>query len=570
MESGAVLTTIENSPELQDVLAAFAGKHDVHSVGESLVPFAESGNQISIAAIVALRQVFRLRDGRLLAKPHWIDENTGELSVETALDLPALQALIEASNASPLLAGHIGHLLWSVAPSKVSAGAANGAIEGLKVLAGDASIEPAKRYQFAVQLFHLARRRSNDVGREHALSSLRVALDEAALDAATQANGFILIAEQLFSLGYDRAWLAERLTLMLPALKQDPGPRQQVAILLARCSPLERAAVITAELNLELAEAEAQRGFRRQDTLNRILQVAREHGLRDCAGAASKQLAAISVADYDLKEHIIDYTLPDEEFARAEATFELFRDGNPEVELWRRWAGLFPPFVPIHQRDPNPFRLADAIATLQLISPHGHVMFQPDTPDEVALFRFMESDLQHLQYIFATHTQPASAVLFFRPDMIAILHCLIDASPLFSEKGKMRLHSAVIAFKARDWDGVADTLPTIETGFRSIADSLGISIYVPNGNANMFKTLGGLLSEISSQKPELQRLSQFWKFVLTEQLGLNVRNEYAHGIDESPGDFLATCLMQIYVQLLCVTTGIQDCNPDTTTRLGQA
>ncbi len=138
-----------------------------------------------------------------------------------------------------------------------------------------------------------------------------------------------------------------------------------------------------------------------------------------------------------------------------------------------------------------------------------------------------------------------------RPDALASFRDAANRSPLLTDKGKSRANKAIDSYLAEDWDGVSDTLPTIENAIRTLCLASGINIYSPAGGANEFKTLGGLLVDLAtSPEPDVRRFAEYWRFALTDSLGLNIRNDYLHGLDENASQMTATVIMQIYMQLV--------------------
>ncbi len=60
----------------------------------------------------------------------------------------------------------------------------------------------------------------------------------------------------------------------------------------------------------------------------------------------------------------------------------------------------------------------------------------------------------------------------------------------------------------------------------------------------------------------MRRMAEYWRFALTDTLGLNIRNNYLHGLEEDATQMHATVIMQIYTQLITFVTSDNESDDD--------
>ncbi len=324
-------------------------------------------------------------------------------------------------------------------------------------------------------------------------------------------------------------------------------------------TPEARAAVAGDEIARLIADAASQSGFLRETTLRRALTLARQSGQRVQAGEVSTLLAAISPDEYDFKVFEHDFTIPGDE---VRAVLAPFQPGQDPHRGFARLGLLIPKFLPADQRPERPLSVADLLATPVNISSHGHAEYSPSTEAQRATYRSRQEDMMEFQVHYNFILQGLRDMLA-RPDALAEFRDKIDSSALLSDKGKRRAHKALDAYIAEDWDSVADTLPTIEAAIRTLCLGSGINIYAPAGDANEFKALGGLLLDLETLgDDDMRRMAEYWRFALTDTLGLNIRNNYLHGLEEDATQMHATVIMQIYTQLITFVTSDNESDDD--------
>lgn len=314
----------------------------------------------------------------------------------------------------------------------------------------------------------------------------------------------------------------------------------------------ERVAVADAEITRLLADAVAQPGYLKENTLRRAMALARSSGLRDRAGDVSAQLADITPDDYDFKafDHTISFS-GDE----IRGMLGAYQPGQDIRTGFLTLGSRFPRFLPAHQRTNVGVSAIEQIATPALVSRHGHTEHVAVTEEQRLAYRLRREDNMEfqIQYPFISE---GMRLMLDQPDGLAAFREAIERSPLLSDKGKQRAHKALDAYVANDWDTVSDTLPTIEAAIRMLCGSSGINVYAPAGEANEFKTLGGLLMDLATADDEqARRFAEYWRFALVDRLGLNIRNDYLHGLQEDATQMTATVILHIYAQLVFFISG---------------
>lgn len=550
------------STELDDAIASISGLSDSELVIAALGRLAEGGNISAASIATGFAQRFALYEGDQLVTPYWRWRYQPEETTIGDLNLDLLAGAASHSGASDFLRGHVGHLLWSLAPSGDLVQTARDAVAALLRLAVDNEVAASQRSQFAVQAHYLAKRLKDLPAQQNAVQALNDVLT-GLLTSSDEPGTFLRTAAQLRRLAGKSASLTEMLAEAINTYASNSLLREQLVMLLASSVSNQRALEeLGAEVSRLLDEAAGQPGFLREETIRRALRLARTSGLKELAGKASTALASMRPEDFDFKEHEIPVSIQGEERTGLRDLHSQFASDPDVFSMWATWCAQFPPFVPHESREPYQPSLADQIATITVVSPGGHVIFQPRTPEELQTYRFKEDDGRYLSLIYGFITGPGLSVLLSRPDMLDELERLIDVSTLFSTKGKARIRRALAAFRAGDWDGVLDCIPTIETAVRRLAVSVDVSIYSPNGSANVFKTLGGLLADLKQGLDTgPARFVDFWEYCLTDQLGMNIRNDYLHGIEEEGSQYSATMVFQIFVQLLLIVP-ISDAEPE--------
>lgn len=542
------------------------GRTSTHSVeiASTLAPLAkENDSPAGRALLWAFQQQLQLGDHGKLLMPFWKDRYGGGETKMPPEHREALLLAVASPRASIFVRGHLGSLLWRIAPGRDVLAVADAAIDALLEIGTDTTIQPMERYGHLVAAVDLAKRRKDDARFASTLHALLALADEVlGLGTDDQQPGTLMLTiEHYLLLGGDDVQAIPRLEAAITTFAGHSHARQDIAAMLVSLvgTPEARAAVAGDEIARLIADAASQSGFLRETTLRRALTLARQSGQRVQAGEVSTLLAAISPDEYDFKVFEHDFTIPGDE---VRAVLAPFQPGQDPHRGFARLGLLIPKFLPADQRPERPLSVADLLATPVNISSHGHAEYSPSTEAQRATYRSRQEDMMEFQVHYNFILQGLRDMLA-RPDALAEFRDKIDSSALLSDKGKRRAHKALDAYIAEDWDSVADTLPTIEAAIRTLCLGSGINIYAPAGDANEFKALGGLLLDLETLgDDDMRRMAEYWRFALTDTLGLNIRNNYLHGLEEDATQMHATVIMQIYTQLITFVTSDNESDDD--------
>lgn len=491
-------------------------------------------------------------DSNKLTKPKWVNQMDGQPFDQATVDWDILLSATQHERASRFVHGRIGHLIWDYKPSKSNLVIAGNAISALLQLAADTSIHSLARITFASEAAWLARTLKRDQSTQEALDQFMTIADLAIAAASTpnsQPGVLMKAVEYFLAFQGEKEVAATRLQLGILAYSSYGHIRTDIVqMLISISSPEEKAAIAGIEVDHILSDASEEDGLRREHYARQALDLARKFGLKEAQGKAAAVLGAIKPHDYGLTTVESSIPLPPEEIAR----FKQLREDLATKDIdwaWELWSELFPPLIPHGERLEPIMGAVDAIVTHATISEQGHVVSSSVTPEQKITRRHYENDRRHYEYLYQFAIGPGLQTLLGRPESLGKINSQVAQSSLFSNKGKARILKAFASFKDCDWDSVADTIPTIEAAIRKLAFTLGISPYSPAGDANQFKTLGGLIGDVTPHLPD-SRDGRFWAFALTEGFGYNFRNDYLHGINEEPTQFDATLVLQIFAQLL--------------------
>lgn len=511
----------------------------------------ESPTPSGTALLWAFQQLLRLSEGNKTVSPFWIDRYGDGPSRMPTEHRDALIAAAASDHASVLVRAHLGHLVWSTSPGGDVLAISDAGVDAFLELSQDHTTVPYDRYCLLVAAVDLASRRRDDTRKQLGLRAFLQLVDEVlALGPEDEQPGTVMLTIGHFLLlGGDRDDAQSRLEAAIDVFASHSHARQDIAGMLAglAATPEEGAGIADAEITRLLADAESQPGFLKENTLRRAMSLARSSGLRERAGEVSVQLAAITPDDYDLKSFTHTYTLSGDEIRGMLAAYQ---PGQPIRTGFLTLGSRFPRFLPADERGEFPISVMEQIATPSLISGHGHTEHVASSEAQRLTYRYRREDMMEfqIQYPFILD---GLRLMLDQSDGLAEFRSAIDGSPVLSDKGKRRAHKALDAYLAEDWDAVSDTLPTIESAIRMLCVSSGINIYAPAGDANEFKALGGLFVDLAnSQDDQARRFAEYWRFSLTDRLGLNIRNDYLHGLQEDATQMTATVIMHIYSQLV--------------------
>jgi hypothetical protein len=527
-------------------------RHREEAVSALLAGLRTTETAEAIALVRGFSQSIRFYDDdESLSRPYWQQQYEGGRTDPRELDFEVLVEAARSAAAGTLVRAHIGNLIFAFRTNQTQIGTASA--DAYLQLAEDAQIERIEQYTLAAAAYHLASRLGDDSRKEAARARLLAIVDEALAVAPEHLEGGTVLRslEYFLFCGGARTEADARLRLAIPLFQADWHLRRELALLLGSLQDTKEAAdaIIADQLRELIVEAGTREAFLKEALLRQVLATARAQGLRDVAGEASSALAQIRPEDYDFKATEFSWELDGETRAARDQFLTAVRQAPPE-EAWATWASQTPSFLPSGERPPYEFRVTDRIATLGEVNRAGHVSFEARSDDDIVRYRHHEDDRRLYEFQFQILIGPGLSVLLSRPECVTALGERLSDSPLFTPVGAERALRAFTAFREADVEPAGNVLPTIEAAIRVLAVQAQISIYNPDGTANIFKTLGGLIRDLVPALGEPAALGRFWEFALTDQLGFNIRNDYLHGFLEQLTYVDAVVVLQILAQLL--------------------
>ncbi|WP_143016315.1 MULTISPECIES: hypothetical protein [unclassified Microbacterium] len=547
---------------LEGALEAISDRKSVSEAADALRRLLREDQSLpALAVLYGFSFILVLeRDGQLLTRPAFeprYETAAGDFPPPIAeWDEGVEELLAEAAvhpNASVLARAQLGHTLWRLRPSGANRPLAESALASAIEFGTDPGSEIWERYRILASALDLARQLNDDARRAQALAALLAAADSVIEQSNLVGRGSGTAHDllRLFLSNGGAAIQAVPLieTAIVEFHDQSRG-RTELAMLLESTAPDNetRKAVMSAELDRLISEADEHAGLVKDQLLREAQQLARTRGLSDHIRAIGVRLAQLEVADFDLREHDIHIEIPGEVYRSVMAPLEV---GQPVEESLRRLVGLFPPFEPAGESRER--SIVELIASPVQISRQGLVTRAPSSADELRDY-WERHDEDTLSQFYVGFLDAALQKVVTRDDFLEFVFLLLDGCDLFSAKGKERVRRALAAYIVGEWDVVLDTLPTVEAAIREMARQQGALTVNPAGSsgsmANQQKLLGGLLESLMNSVPSCRRLFRYWEFMLVDQLGWNIRNNYLHGLAEEGTRATAGVLVHIFIQLL--------------------
>ena len=132
---------------------------------------------------------------------------------------------------------------------------------------------------------------------------------------------------------------------------------------------------------------------------------------------------------------------------------------------------------------------------------------------------------------------------------------MLADSPLFSESSGRRVVAAILAYKSGDVQAIIGVIPLIEAALGSLCRIAGLDTVKPIRDRSSLATehvvLGGLLAALLDAHFDAQLKSTFryWRFVLADRFGVNLRNQFMHGFWDELTTAEAALIIQILISL---------------------
>lgn len=544
---------VTDESELIRCLEIISGVGEISAVAGALGKATGSGGgSVARTLIVAFRQEFSSRKG---SESRWVDSTDGSVFDQRSVDWDALRAAALHDRADQFVRARVGHLIWDFRPGRDSVSIADAAIEAFVQLSNDAHSKVSDRVLFAGEAGWLARR----LKRTEYLDQVRDTFLQLA-DASAESHDDGLRPDILekaidgfLECGGEHSEARTRLEQAIEVHAEHAYVRSELVERLLRLLPMaERAPVAEVEVDRLLQEAGREPALRREHRAREALTLARRFGLAKAQGRAAAVISDIKPEHYSFQTFEVSVPMPAADLAKINSFRDVLASREPR-HSWAVWSVAVPTMQPLFDRPAPVMGAMESLVTTTLVSEQGHVTSSITDADGRTMMKHYEQDRDHYEHLYQYCIGPGLRILLNRPDAREALTALLEESPIFTDVGKRRIARAFAAFDDANWDVVLDTIPTIEAGIRNLALKAGVSPYSASGEANQFKTLGGLISDVTDHL-EAPRIGRFWALVLTDALGYNLRNDYLHGIKESPTQMEATAVLQVFMQLLYIDT----------------
>ena len=451
----------------------------------------------------------------------------------------------------PRARSRLGDLLWERRVEPRPDQRARDAARSLLVLCDDPDWEPMEAAQGLVRALELARSVSDsDLIDQTATRMVRVIREEMAVDEHRPGIPFTLL-ESLISLQANHRPEAMEELIDLVEEKYRDDPFQVNTAIDLRCqlaAPDQARDLRKRQILLWTERAREGSGLQKLSFLRTALELATTHHLRDEAEALRIELSEISDDELDLKEISAEVEIPREE---SEKFFAFFL----EREDWRTSLGLFANHGP---PGGEPDKLNDAVAEQMKNNPLQYlvtgIVLDPDLG--IPIFESTD-DESHVRAARAQHRVFAARlwgtfavrilrdieerfgrpgrddlVAFFSTDLISTANAerIAEALELWWE-GKFNLSASLLA-------------PRIEAVIRDMASHLGLAIvWEPTSNKpGRARSLGVNLAAMRS-RIGTPGWHAYLVCLLTDSLGLNLRNVISHGLRPEIGSDDAALLI---------------------------
>lgn len=317
--------------------------------------------------------------------------------------------------------------------------------------------------------------------------------------------------------------------------RNDPWISQSVAELtLALSAPDEKEALQRGQVQRWKQEAEAAKGLLRYVHLDHALGLARTYGLTELANEILVAMQSMTPEDLELKRISAEVEVPREKIDAYITSYA--KKSESWEEALTRFGSEGPPSGDVESNKEQTETEAEKHPLSRLfptfvIGAHSSPTFQPANEEE------------HDRLDLAN--QEALKIGFWAPIGVEILEAIQDAfgtpsrdeltgfftTEVIEQAVAARIADAVLRFSTGDDDGALHILvPQLEAAIRGAASRIGIVVIkTPRGpNPGGIRALGGILADFSGQMDESWR--RYLVNALTDQAGINLRNQLSHGL----------------------------------------
>ena len=301
-----------------------------------------------------------------------------------------------------------------------------------------------------------------------------------------------------------------------------------------------------AQVNAHADEGRSEEGLARFMHFQNAIQLAEKRGLRDLANELQQEVGPLS--EDSLQRVEIENEIP---APTMEAIIGYFVGDDNLSNALRRFGGEIPSGDPAQNRASaqREFSLRSLMTNL-ITGDQGELIKQCQTPEEFENYQVVYIEAQNIGFFAAVAVHILKAI---RERYGAVgADASVFASELVDETQAEWIALAVRHYEAGDYlSSVSVMAPRLENAIRGLAHRVGIVILRDSKGGKKVggvKGLAGVLEELKGRMPEANR--RYWRTLLTESLGLNLRDKVAHGLIDDPTPQEAAILIHAACQLL--------------------
>ncbi len=461
----------------------------------------------------------------------------------------------EASEA-PILRARLGDLLFVRKDGDRPDIYARGAIDGIIEIAGRPEPHRVERAQFLARALELSLLIADRNRLPRVVSAMAQLVEEELADPSGPGAPLRVLRPLSALDAEDRPdSLLDLIERVSAEYGEDPYIADEIAEIRSDMAEVEqREPIQRAQVEKWIAAADEGDTMLRVNRLERALELAGKFGFRDLVDSIRVELGRIRPEDLELGRISSDISIGDDEL---EEFLNHFRDAGDLRGALARLAAEPPPHgsqEKLEQRLEEIMREAPIqfLITRSLIGPDNATSIFRGVDEEsrrrMALAE-QQSFGERMWGLYAAQALHDMEKTFGRPSHEALTETF---SGDFTDGGVAERFARSLELF---WDGQFDeaghiVVPRIERVFRELARAIGVPVVreqrgpKPGGVV----TLGILMAEI---KPAFRNeaLHSYYRSVLVDPLGLNLRNKICHGLIDAVGPYDVALLIQIAKQL---------------------
>ncbi|MDE0353868.1 MAG: hypothetical protein OXM57_14390 [bacterium] len=300
-----------------------------------------------------------------------------------------------------------------------------------------------------------------------------------------------------------------------------------------------------AQVNAHADEGRLKEGLARYKHFQDAIQLAERHGLKDLANQLQQEAGPLSEDAFERVETQVEIPASD-----MDAYIGAFVGDDSLWDALGRFGLQIPSGDPEENRASaqENFSMRSLFTNL-ITGEHGELIKQVQTREEFEEYQVVWTEAYNINFFAATAVLILKAIRQRYGPLGA--SAKVFESDLVDETQAEWIALAVQHYEAGDYRSCVSILALrLENAIRGLAGKLGIPILRDSRGGQRVggvKDLGGVLSELEGRMHEGVR--RYWRTLLVESLGLNLRDRVAHGLIDDPTSQEAAILIHAACQL---------------------